>query len=266
MPVISIVNHKGGVGKSTTTVNLAHALANKGKKVLVWDQDPQANSTSILLPMNAEGSKTLYDLYKQDTPCKVQECIYKTAYENLFVLPNSPKSARLEPILYKNMAESYQLTRNYLSHVKEYYDYVFFDNCPSLGLFTLQSLIASDCVIIPVEAGSRYAIEGLLAAIDAIDSVSSTANPNLRFLRLLMNLVDLRTSVSRTSLDFIKDRFGDSKVFKTAIPQNTQIKQAENEGKTVLRHAPQSVGAKRFRDLADEVISLIEGEQPGLEL
>jgi cellulose biosynthesis protein BcsQ len=128
------------------------------------------------------------------------------------------------------------------------------------------SLIASDCAIIPVEAGSKYSLDGLVAAIDAIEGVSKTANPSLRFLRLLINRVDLRTSVSRVTVDFIRSRFGEKKVFATTIPENTQIKQAELAGKTVLRHAPQSVAAKRYRELADEFLQIIESEQLGLGL
>jgi cellulose biosynthesis protein BcsQ len=156
------------------------------------------------------------------------------------------------------------LGKKITDQVRDDYDYIFFDCPPTLGIQVLQALIASDCAIIPVEAGSKYALDGLIAAIEAIESVSRTANPSLRFLRLLINKVDLRTSVSRTTVDFIKTRFGANKVFTTTIPTNTQIQQAELDGKTVLRHSPQSVGAKRFRELADELIKIVDGEQPGL--
>ncbi len=265
--VISVINNKGGTAKTTTTLNLAHALANKGKKVLVIDQDPQCNSTSSLVPSNVAslGGRSLYDLYNSSN-VSAKECIYHTQYENLSVMPNLAITASLEHKLYQDIAGSYMLGRKIIDQVGDDYDFIFFDNPPTLGVWVIMSLIASDCAIIPVEAGSKYSLDGLVAAIDAIEGVSKTANPSLRFLRLLINRVDLRTSVSRVTVDFIRSRFGENKVFATTIPENTQIKQAELAGKTVLRHAPQSVAAKRYRELADEFLQIIDSEQPELGL
>lgn len=260
--IISVVNNKGGVGKTTTTVNLAHALANRGKRVLVIDQDPQSNTSAALMPVSVD-ENTLYDLYAGNITA-AKTCIYHSQYDDVHVLPNIPSTASLEHKLYQDIAASYMLGKKIIDQIRDDYDYIFFDCPPTLGIQVLQALIASDCAIIPVEAGSKYALDGLIAAIEAIESVSRTANPSLRFLRLLINKVDLRTSVSRTTVDFIKSRFGANKVFATTIPTNTQIQQAELDGKTVLRHSPQSVGAKRFRELADELIKIVDGDQPGL--
>jgi len=265
--VISVINNKGGVAKTTTTCNLAHALANKGKRVLVIDQDPQCNSTSALLPapISHIGERTLYDLYSgADT--LVKDCIYKTQYDDVFIMPNLPTTASLEYKLYQDVAASYMMGRKIINQIVDEYDFIFYDCPPTLGMWVIIALISSDCAIVPVTVGSKYALDGLVAAIDAIEGVSKTANPSLKFLRLLINRVDLRTSASKVTVDFIKSRFGTGKVFDTTIPENTQIMQAELAGKTVLRHAPQSVGAKRYRDLADELISIFENEQPGLGL
>lgn len=265
--VISTINNKGGTGKTTLTINLSHALANKGKKVLIIDQDPQSNSSSVLLPapLSHLGERTLYDLYS-GTDMPVQNCIYKTQYDDLFIMPNMSITASLEHKLYQDVASSYLLGKKIIRQVKDDYDFIFFDCPPTLGMWVLIALISSDCAIIPIEAGSKYSLDGLVAAIDAIESVSKTANPNLRFLRLLINRIDLRTSASKVTVDFIKTRFGTNRVFETSIPENTQIKQAELSGKTVLRHAPQSVGAKRYRELAEEFLQIVDSENAQLGL
>jgi cellulose biosynthesis protein BcsQ len=248
-------------------VNLAHALANRGKKVLVIDQDPQCNSTSALLPapISHKGDRSLYDIYS-GSDISAKDCIYKTQYDDVSILPNLSITASLEHQLYQDISASYMLGRKIISEISDDYDFIIYDCPPTLGLWVLIALISSDCAIVPVVVGSKYALDGLVAAIDAIEGVSRTANPSLKFLRLLINRVDLRTSASKVTVDFIKSRFGVGKVFETTIPENTQIQQAELAGKTVLRHAPQSVAAKRYRDLADEFLRIVEEDQPALEL
>jgi len=252
--IISIINNKGGVGKTTLTCNLAHTLANKGKRVLVVDHDPQSNTTSVLTPQSGD-PRTLYDLYADGI--SITKCIYPTAYEGVDILPNESSTASLELELYQDVRTSYHLLRDSIKdHVDANYDVCLIDCPPTLGLWVVMSLVASDCAIIPIEAGSRYSIDGFVAAFDAITTISQRVNHGLKFLRAVINKVDLRSGISRLSVDHIRKQFTD-KVFETTIPINADIQKAEMDSETVIRYAPQSSGAKRFRMLADEVIGLL---------
>lgn len=252
--IISMINNKGGVGKTTCTVNVAHALANREKRVLVIDHDPQANCTSILTPQVGEPN-TLYDLYSE-ADLNVSKCIYPTIYQNVDILPNEGETAALELGLYQDVRTSYRLLRDKIyEYANEHYDYVLIDCPPTLGLWVVMSLAASDCAIIPIEAGSRYSIDGFVAALKAIDNITSRVNHGLKFLKAVVNKVDMRSSVSKLSVDHIRSQFQD-KVFTTTIPINNAIQGAEAVKETVIRHAPQSNGAKRFRMLAEEIIGM----------
>lgn len=252
--IISIINNKGGVGKTTLTCNLAHAIANKGKRVLVIDHDPQSNTSSILTPQSGD-PKTLHDLYADGIP--ISQCIYPTPYSNVDILPNEGSTAALELELYQDVRTSYHLLReNLRDYAMANYDLVLIDCPPTLGLWVVMSLVASDCAIIPIEAGSRYSIDGFVAAFDAINTISQRVNHGLKFLKAVINKVDLRANISRMSVEHIRKQFGD-KVFETTIPINSDIQKAEMGGETVVRFAPQSTGAKRFRLLADEILEMI---------
>ena len=254
--IISIINHKGGVGKSCITTNLAHALANRGRKILVIDCDPQCNTSSIFTPESVVADqKTLYDVYADNVP--VTECIYKTTYDNIDAIRNSPDITHLEIDLYQDAKNSYQILRNNIrKHAVENYDITLIDNNPSLGLFTINSLIASDCAIIPIESGCRYSLDGFVAALEAIGSIAARVNAELRFLKAVINKVDSRTSISRASVDHIQRKFAD-KVFSTIINTDTKIKEAVAFKMTVLRHSPKSIASNKFRALANEVIGLL---------
>ena len=253
--IISVINSKGGVGKSTITQNLAHALANRGKRILVVDQDPQSNTSSVLQP--PPGANTLYNFYRGDVP--ITSCIYPTPYDNLDIIPNCNKTDTLEVSLYADLQKSYFLLRD---HLREYanssYDVILIDNCPNLGLFVLMALICSDSAIIPIESGSRYSIEGFINAFEAIEAATAAVNHELRFLRAVINKVDLRASVHKTSIEFLRRTFGE-KLFETTIPSNTDIQKAEAEQLTVIRFNPHCNGARRFKALADELLEVING-------
>jgi cellulose biosynthesis protein BcsQ len=257
--IISIINNKGGVGKSSATINLAHALANKGKHVLVIDQDSQCNSTSVLLPMAAQ--KSLREIYGGES--NIRSCVFSSKFDGVDILPNDQTTSAMEMSLYENLGAS---SRLFIEVVRPYahdnYDYTLIDCPPSLGLWLIMALASSDCAIIPVDAGSTFAIDGLTTSIHMINDIAERANPNLTFLRILINKADHRTSVSRMLVDFIRRTFREDKVFKTTIPFNTSIQQAELGRTSVIRHAPGSMGTKRYRELADELIEITEYNQP----
>ena len=192
------------------TVNLAHALANKNLRVLVIDQDSQSNCSSILTPQTAD-PKTLHDLYSSDIP--VESCIYPTSYSGVSILPNEGATASLELELYQDVRSSYFLLRD---RVREYaeanFDITLIDSPPNLGLFFVQALCASDVACIPIIAGSRFSIDGFVAAFEAVTSVSARLNHGLKFLKAIINKVDLRVGISKLSVDHIRSQFAD-KVF-----------------------------------------------------
>lgn len=252
--ILATVNNKGGVGKTSLTINMGHALANKGKKVLIIDADPQANATSILLP-NTEPENSLYELYSGGID--VASCIYATPYERMDILPTVEATASLEPKLYENLQESYLIIKNKVrGYALKNYDFVIVDCPPTMGLWVMMALSASDAVICPVLAGSRFALKGLTATYDAITALSQTVNTDLKFLRTLINSVDMRESVTKLTVDHIKRHF-EGKCFDTLIPRSTVIQQSEMKLLTVIRHAPESTASKRFRLLADEILALV---------
>lgn len=254
--IIAIINNKGGTGKTTCTVNLAHALANQGKKILVIDQDAQSNTSQIFVGSEVE-TNTLYDVFTGRQ--EVENCIYPTPYDNVFCLPNIPATATLEKELYDNVVHSYQILRDKLRpHAIANYDATLIDCPPNLGMFVYQALISSDFVIVPIESGSRYALDGLISAIEHIESIKRNVNPDLAFLRLLINKVDLRTSISKAAVEQIKKKFGKELVFETTIPINTEFQKAEEDRKTLIRYSPRSAGAKKYRALAEELCKILE--------
>ena len=261
MAIISLVNNKGGVGKTVSTVNLAAALANKlpkGKKVLVVDIDPQANATSLLMG-DVEPQITLCDMLIDGAP--IAECIYPTVF-GVDLLPNETDMAAYEADLYQNTSSSYFLLRKILrEYATSNYAVTLIDCPPSLGLWVIMAMASSDAVIVPVEAGSRFSLDGLASIYKAIEHIrTSQVNTNLIFLKALINKVDLRTSSSKVIVQAMRTRYPNN-TFTTTIPTNDAIKQAEMNRTTCLRYDPQSTGSKRYRALADELLELINGDE-----
>jgi cellulose biosynthesis protein BcsQ len=257
--IVAIVNNKGGVGKTTLTVNLAHALANRGKRVLIVDNDAQCNASSLLVDADVV-TDSLYELYADDeTP--IERCIYPTAYENLSILPNSEETAALEIQLNRSIPVSYLRLRQRLrNYAASNFDFAFIDTPPNWGYFVLATLHAADCVIVPILCSSRFSMEGLTRALSLIETVRDRENPDLRLLRLLVNNVDKRTAISKVVIDKLGQLFAEDVLFKTSIPTNTQFSQAEMEGKSIIRFSPRSVGAKYYRALAVEFLKLFPSE------
>lgn len=261
--IIAMVNNKGGVGKTVSSVNLAAALANRGKKVLVIDNDPQCNATSLLLG-DTTPENTLYEAYVDNIP--IQKCIYPTKF-SVDIVPNAQVTAQIEVDLYQDTAKSYNLLKNFArEYALSHYNYTIIDNPPSLALWVIQAMACADAVIVPIEAGSRFSLDGLASIYTSIESIRTTKiNTNLRFLKTLINKVDLRTTSSKVVIEKIRELYPNN-TFGTTIPTNDSIKQAELARTTVLRYDPQCSGSKRYRALADELIELTETDATQLSL
>lgn len=251
--VIAVSNNKGGIGKSCISANLANALGNKGRKVLLVDYDSQGNSSELVLGQTSP-PHTLYDVLEEDMP--VLNAISATSYDNLDLLANESATAAVEVKLYRNIQGSYYLLRSLLEPVRDIYDIILIDCPPNLGMFTIQALTAADAVIVPIDASSRHSLQGLNAAIKAIKDISSSFNPGLRFLRAIINKVDRRTSISKAMVEQIS-RVWAQQLFTTTIPVCTAVQQAETAAETVLRYDPHSTASKRFRSLADELLTTL---------
>jgi len=262
--VISVVNNKGGVGKTTLSCNLGVALTRLKERVLVVDMDSQCNATGILLPQNTVVRNSLYELLNPNETDKIpiENCIYASKHKGLYCLPNVEETSGLEMDLVPRYPESLRFLRNKLRpYSSASFDFTIIDNPPNMGIFVANSLYASDFVIVPNDAGSAYSLDGLRKALELITSIQASGNPDLRFLRLLVNRVDLRTAISRVIIDDITARFREDQVFKTTIPVNTVLQQAEYAKETVFRHYPTSRAAKAYRQLAEEILSILNNHQ-----
>lgn len=246
--IISIINQKGGVGKTTTAVNLSAYLADKGKKTLLIDEDSQGNSTSGL-SRSVTFDKSLYDVLLNDT--SLEEAVVKTAIRKLHLLPASIDLAGAE-IEIAPLAERESLLKRKIEPLREQYDYIIIDCPPSLGLMTLNALVASDSIIIPIQA-EFYALEGLSQLVKTVQVVSRRMNPRLHILGILLTMFDGRTNLSLQVAEEVKKYFG-SKVFRTVIPRTVKLSEAPSFGEPVLTYAPKSKGAEAYKKLSREVL------------
>lgn len=246
MPVISIANQKGGVGKSTTAINLSAALALKGKKVLLVDMDPQG-ATTIGLGLR-EATPTIYNVIIDEA--EMEEAIIETSIEGLHLIPSNIALSGAEIELSSQIGREYIL-RNKLAQIRDLYDYVIIDTPPSLGVLTMNSLVASDEVIIPIQA-EYYALEGIALLLKAIRLVRDRLGIPLEIRGFLITMFDRRTNLSKEVREEVKRTFGE-KVFKTMIPRNVRLAEAPSYGKPIFLYAPDSRGAKAYIKLAEEV-------------
>ncbi len=255
--VISVANNKGGVGKTTVCCNLGVALSYLKKKILVVDVDSQCNATGILMPSYVTVRNSLYELLDLSSQEEIppERCIYLSKYKNLYCLPNVEETAGLELDLISRYPESLKLLREKLEPIKDEFDIILIDNPPNMGIFVANSLFASDFVIVPIEASSAYSLDGLRKAFDLIETIKEAGNPDLRFMKILINKVDRRTGISKTIINDVKTRFNRSEVFETLIPFNTAIQKAEYAKQSVLHLYGSSRAARAFRQLAKELLN-----------
>lgn len=253
--VISIANQKGGVGKTTTAVNLSTILAKKGKKVLLIDTDPQGNATSGL-GIDKNVNFSVYDVIINDV--EIENTLQKTQIKNLEVCPSNVNLAGAEVELVSMMSREQRLKEK-IDCVKDKYDYIIIDCPPSLGLITLNTFTASDSVLIPVQC-EYYALEGLGQLINTINLVKKHLNKELMIEGSLLTMFDIRTNLSNQVVKEVTKYFGD-RVYKTVIPRNVKLSEAPSFGMPISVYDPRSKGAKSYDKFVKEFLKKNEEEQ-----
>lgn len=253
--IIAVANQKGGVGKTTTTVNLSTILAKRGKKVLLIDTDPQGNATSGL-GVEKECEFSTYDLLITDT--RIENIVQETAIKNLRICPSNINLAGAEVQLVSMMSRE-QRMKEKLDLIKDYFDYIIIDCPPSLGLITLNAFTAADSVLIPVQC-EYYALEGLGQLLNTIELVKKHLNKGLHIEGALLTMYDIRTNLSNQVVKEVK-RYFEDKVYKTVIPRNVRVSEAPSYGMPITIYDPHSKGAKSYEKFAKEFLKINEQER-----
>ena len=247
--IIAIANQKGGVGKTTTAINLSACLAEKGKKVLSIDMDPQGNMTSGLGVDKDSVEKTVYDLIIGEA--QIEEIICKNVLENLDVLPTNIDLSAAEIELIGIDNKEY-IIKNEVDKVKDNYDFVIIDCPPSLSMLTINAMTTADSVLVPIQC-EYYALEGLSQLIHTIELVKERLNSNLEIEGVVFTMYDARTNLSLQVVENVKDNLNQN-IYKTIIPRNIRLAEAPSYGIPINQYDPKSSGAESYRLLADEVI------------
>ena len=253
--IIALVNQKGGVGKTTSSINLAASLGVLKKKVLLVDLDPQGNSTTGVGISKTDYQKSIYELLKDAASLK--EVIIKTKFKNLYLIPATINLAGVDFELMEmskmdpNFSKGSQL-KKYLDQAREVFDYIIIDCPPSLGILTSNALTAADSVIIPVQC-EFFALEGIMQLLNTIRLAQKNLNPNLSIEGVLLTMLDARTNLGLEVVEDIKSYFTD-KVYDTIIPRLVKLSESPSHGKPILAYDPNSRGTEAYLNLAKEVI------------
>ncbi len=255
--VVSIANQKGGVGKTTTSINLSTILAKKGKRVLMVDADPQGNASSGL-GVEKEIEESVYDILIGDT--EIEQVVKKTNIKNLYVCPSNINLAGAEVELVSMMSREYRLKEK-MDKVKDVFDFIIIDCPPSLGLITLNAFTASDSVLIPVQC-EYYALEGLGQLINTINLVKKHLNKDIEIEGALLTMYDVRTNLSNQVVKEVKKYFND-KVYKNVIPRNVKLSEAPSYGMPITMYDPKSKGAKSYEKFVKEFLKNNELDAKG---
>ena len=252
--IIAIANQKGGVGKTTTSINLSASLAAKGKKVLVIDTDPQGNTTSGFGIEKNELENTIYELILGE--CSIRDCIISNIIKNVSVVPSNVNLAAAEIELIGVDKKEFIL-KNEVDYVKDDYDFIIIDCPPSLNMLTINSMTTADSVLVPIQC-EYYALEGLSQLIHTIELVQDRLNPELEMEGVVFTMYDARTNLSLQVVENVKDSL-DQNIYKTIIPRNVRLAEAPSYGQPITLYDTRSAGAEAYRLLAEEVINR-EGE------
>ncbi|MDD3453248.1 MAG: AAA family ATPase [Bacilli bacterium] len=253
--VIALVNQKGGVGKTTSSINLAASLGSLRKKVLLVDLDPQGNATTGVGIEKSDYDKSMYELLKGEA--EISEVVIKTKFKNLYIIPATINLAGVDfELIEKHNRDSSFIKgsqlKKHLDEVSESFDYIIVDCPPSLGILTTNALTAANSVIIPIQC-EFFALEGVMQLLNTIMLAQKNINPTLGIEGVLLTMLDCRTNLGLEVVEDIKSYFKES-VYDTIIPRLIKLAEAPSHGKPIIAYAPQSIGAEAYLNLAKEVI------------
>ena len=247
--IIAIANQKGGVGKTTTSINLSAAMAASGKKILVIDTDPQGNTTSGFGIEKNDLENTIYELMLSE--CSIKECILNDVIDGVSIIPSNVNLAAAEIELIGIDKKEFILKRE-VEWIKDSYDYIIIDCPPSLNLLTLNAMTTADSVLVPIQC-EYYALEGLSQLIYTINLVKERLNPRLKIEGVVFTMYDSRTNLSLQVVENVKDNLKQN-IYKTIIPRNIRLAEAPSYGQPICTYDPKSAGAIKYNELAREII------------